>query len=85
MTTTYSNNGQVTNFCPDDTDTCMYLYGEHSLLEIWEICESKFGKNINLADINIETEHIHTRCLGFDSYDSADWDTFIVITYKPAI
>ena len=85
MTTTYRNGGQICGFWPDNTDTCFYLYGHHTFLEIWEMCERKFGENVNTADIKIETEHIHTRCLGFDSYDSSDWDTFLVITYDPTI
>ena len=79
MTTTYSNNGQVTNFWPDDTENTMYLYGEHTFSEIMDICKQKFGENIDFAHIKIEYEYIHTRCLGFDSYDSSDWDTFTVI------
>lgn len=34
------------------------------------------------SDLLITSEKIHTRCIGYDLYDGADWDDYIIITRK---
>lgn len=67
-------------FEPDDDDNTMHLQGAQSLSEIIDAARAKWGEGISLDDISITPEHIHTRCLGYDKYDPADWTDFLVVT-----
>ncbi|MFZ3583400.1 hypothetical protein ACOI1H_14675 [Loktanella sp. DJP18] len=53
-----------------------------SLDDLIERAKRHFGEDINLEDIQISAEHIHSRCLGFDAYCYDDHDNFIVLTRK---
>ncbi len=75
----YRNNGQITDFWPDDTEDCFYLTGDWGLDAMVEFCKEKWGDAIDLTKIRITSEHIHTSCLTYDSYDSSDYTNFIVI------
>jgi hypothetical protein len=82
----YSNNGRIKNFWPDDIEgNTIYLDGSASLSlsHIIEKAKEAFGASIDFDDIEISTEYIHTSCLGYDLYDSSDYTCFIVITYSP--
>tara|TARA_R110002020_G_scaffold86013_1_gene212191 strand:+ start:350 stop:574 length:225 start_codon:yes stop_codon:yes gene_type:complete len=71
----------IVNYTPTDTDTTMYILGEAPLSEIIEKSKDKWGSDIDFDDIEISSEYIHTRCLGYDLYDSSDYDEYIVVTY----
>jgi hypothetical protein len=78
----------ITDFKPDDTDTVMYLncnYITFTLSEIHEKCKEKWGADIQMEDISITSEYIHTRCLGYDLYDSSDYENFLVLSYDPTV
>lgn len=69
----------IRTFWPDDTDTEFFLCGTQSLTEIIELVKEKWP-GIDLDDINIEPQNIHTDCLGYDLYDSSDYTNFIRIS-----
>jgi hypothetical protein len=76
---TYRNNGQITDFEPDNDENALYLYGDNIDLEyLMESIKEYFGDN-DLSKYSISAEHIHTSCLGYDLYDSSDYSNYIVI------
>lgn len=38
--------------------------------------------SVDLSKIEITTEYIHTRCIGYDLYDSGDYDLYIILRKK---
>lgn len=78
---TTRNNGQITDFWPDDTGTEFYIAYGASLEEIMTRCREKWGDEC-LADgsIKIESEFIHTKCLTYDLMDWGDYTKFLRIT-----
>ncbi len=69
-----------TNYPKDDENT-IYLPSieEFSLGAILEIAKQKWPA-ADLNDIKIESEYRHVECLGYDLYDSQDYQNYIVIT-----
>jgi hypothetical protein len=43
------------------------------------MARDRWGQDINLNDILIESERIHTRCIHYDLHDPSDWTDFIMI------
>lgn len=77
---TTRNNGQITDFWPDDTDKEFYICEGAGLGLILEHAKSKFGDAIDINDLCIESEYIHTHCLYYDQYDGGDWTRFLKIS-----
>lgn len=75
------NNGQIKTFNPDDTENRFYLEASsnHSISDIIQKAKEKWGENIDLDDIYISSEHIHTDCLTYDQYDPFDYTDFLII------
>lgn len=73
------NNGQIKTYWPDDTDTCFYLTDGYTLLDIIDKVKEKWG-DIDMSNIDITAERIHTDCLTYDLYDAGDWTNFTVVT-----
>lgn len=74
------------SFQPDDTDTEFYLasYSPLQLGYILELAREKWGQDIDIDEIVMQPEHIHTDCLGYDRYDPGDYTNFIRVEYvKP--
>ena len=69
-----------TNY-PQNDDNTIYIDSETnpSLQEILDAAREKWP-DIDFKDLNINSEYIHTRCIGYDLYDSNDYDNYIVIT-----
>lgn len=80
----YTTKGSITNFWPDNTDSRIYLeaYMNPSIPDIVFMAREKWGESINLEDITISSEYIHTNCLGYDGFDCSDWTNFLVIEYS---
>lgn len=82
----YKNSRGIECFDPDNTDTEFYFWAEGTwdMLDPIEAAAKHF--KCCTSDIlhrgTIRAEHIHVRCLGYDSYDRGDWSNYIVITYK---
>jgi hypothetical protein len=74
-----SYDGSIKNYWPDDTETIMYIYGNYSLSEIIEKIKDHFGNDVNLDDVSIRSEYIHTSCLTYDLYVPSDYTNFIVV------
>jgi hypothetical protein len=68
-------------FWPQDTDNEMYIPGECNILDIVERIVLKWP-NARLSQISIEPDYIHTKCLGYDQFDSGDWTKFLIIKRK---
>lgn len=69
-------------FWPDDTDTELYIHAEgQTLQDLLDAAQEKWP-GTKLEDISIAAEHIHTDCLGYDSYDPIDWTNFFLLTRK---
>jgi len=79
----YTEEGSITNFWPDNTETDFYLKtcGTIRLSDAIEQAAEHFKISTSelLLIAEIEAEHIHTRCLYYDCYDHGDWDYFIRI------
>lgn len=74
------------SFEPDETDSEFYVatYGTTNLGAILERARDKWGQDIDIDDIELQAEHIHTQCLGHDCYDSGDYTNYIRVEYvKP--
>lgn len=75
--------GTIEDFQPDDTETEMYILTDGSGVSMESLLDrvrEKWGADTQLSDIQIRSEFIHTRCLGYDSFDRGDWDNYLVIT-----
>lgn len=75
------SNGNNTNYPIDDENTlhvnsCM----SHSLMDIINLCKSHFGEDVDFSSLNIEAEHRHVTCIGYDRYDPSDYTDYLVIT-----
>lgn len=71
----------ITTFWPDDTDVEFYMAEGASLEEILTLCREKWGDQCLLAgNIRIDSEFIHTDCLGYDLMDFGDYTKFLKIT-----
>lgn len=77
---TYRNNGLTKDFWPDDTENEIYIECGMSLLDIMSAVKDKWGENLDIEDVNIRCEYIHTYCLGYDLHDSSDYTNFIVVS-----
>lgn len=79
------SNGTL-SFKPDDTATEFYIdanYNSQALGTIIDLAKVYWGDDIDISLLRIEPEHIHTSCLGHDSYDSSDYTNYLRIEYKP--
>ncbi len=77
-------NSEIRTFQPDDTDDEFYIATDWESVGLSEILEKIKEKwpDLALSDVYIEAKHIHTDCLGFDSYDPGDWTNFICVSRK---
>ena len=74
------NNGQITDFWPDNTDTTLWFEsGGETLQSLLDQAEAAWGPT-PLADISISSAHIHTHCLYYDRYDPGDYTDFTCLT-----
>ena len=72
-------NTQIRDFWPDDTDTTMYIESNSiTLNDLIRKAQDKWP-GIDLNDIAITSEEIHTQCIGYDMYDPFDYTNFIVL------
>jgi hypothetical protein len=72
------------DFTPDDTDDKMYIqsnFGSITLEELLEKAKEKWP-TLQLSDINISSEKIHTRAIYYDLHDASDWDDYIILELK---
>lgn len=72
--------GTIRTFWPDDTDKQFHLAAGTSLSTIMEKVKEKWGQDVDFENIDVTGEHIHTDCLGYDSYDPGDYTDFVVVT-----
>lgn len=72
----------IENYTPEDSANTMYILESCSLQNIIYSVKNKWG-DVELDEIEIESSYIHTRCLGYDLYDSSDYDNYIEVTYTP--
>lgn len=69
---------------PEDTDKVAHLPMGFAptLSEAVEIAKEKWGKDVDLNKIEVSAIHFHARCLGYDQYDSTDYDDYVVLELK---
>lgn len=78
-----TNGKGIRSFWPDDTDTEMYFSpGSANLGYILERAREKWGGEINIDELEIHADYIHTDCLGYDQYDPGDYTNFVRVTYE---
>ena len=70
--------GSYENFRPDDTENEFYIERDTSLSNLMTLCAEKWP-GLDLAQIEIRAEYIHTECLGYDKYDAGDYTTYLCI------
>lgn len=74
-----TRDGRIKTFWPDDDDKTIYKARDIGLSEILELAKEKWGEDIDLDQITIRSEYIHTDCLTYDQYDPSDYTCFVVI------
>jgi len=80
----YINSRGIRCFQPDDTETEFYLdssYIKFNLGYVIELARKKWGESIEIYDIDLEAEYIHTECLGYDRYDPGDYTRYLRVEY----
>jgi hypothetical protein len=74
---------RIPTFKPDNTDDTLYIEADWMTVRLDDLLvrvKEYFGEDVNLENITISAEHIHTDCLGYDRYDRGDYTNYIVIT-----
>lgn len=73
---------QITDYWPDDGPDHFWLCSssQHSIAAIIEMARERWGQDINLDNILIESEYINTECIHYDLHDPGDWTDFIKIS-----
>jgi hypothetical protein len=69
-------------FRPDDTENEFYVecgYESHNLLDILNKAVKKWPL-IEMSEIEIEADYIHTDCIGYDQYDAGDYTKYLRIS-----
>lgn len=69
------------DYTPENTEDTLYILKEIPMSEVLKLIKGKWGFDVNLENIRIESDYIHTRCLTYDLYDPSDYDEYIVITH----
>lgn len=74
----------IKHFEPDNDANTLYIRGEENrdLDYVMDLAKNHFGDNIEVADLEICAEYVHTRCIGYDRYDAGDYENFIVLRRK---
>lgn len=67
------------SFYPEDTDTTFFVLENTDMQSILDKAKEKWGDDIQLCDIQVNPTYIHTRCIGYDMYDSSDYDNFLEV------
>lgn len=71
---------------PKNNENTLYIncgsYWTHDFSLIMDYFYNHFGESSKFEDFLIGSEHIHTRCIGYDRYDPSDYDNYIIITRK---
>ena len=70
------------SYTPENDKNTLYINSNYISIgfeELQQCIENHFGAEINMADLSIEAEYIHTECLGYDLYDPSDYTRFLVI------
>ena len=73
-------NSEIVDFQPDNDENTIYVLAcdnSITLTDLIDIAREKWGTWGN--DISISAEHVHTRCIYYDRYDSSDYDDYIVL------
>lgn len=64
---------------PQNDENTLYIESDfYDLEEIINQAKEKWP-NVNISNLEVSAEHIHTSCLNYDLYDPSDWTNFIVI------
>lgn len=73
---------EITDFWPDDGPDHFWLMSDsqNNIAAIIEMARERWGQDINLNDILIESRRIHTECIYYDLHDPGDWTDFIRIS-----
>lgn len=68
------------DYTPQNDENTLYIPSGYNLnlSELLEMATDHFP-GVELSDLTIESEKIHTRCITYDLYDSGDWDDYIII------
>jgi hypothetical protein len=75
---------EITDFRPDDTEDIIWISTSNfsgnpiSLTELLEKIHEKWSV-VDLDDLKITAEYVHTECLYYDRYDSGDYTNYLKI------
>jgi len=64
----------------DENNIYLESFLGHSLTTIINTIHEHWGTDVNIDDVIIRGEYRHVRCLGYDLYDSGDYETYIHIS-----
>lgn len=79
----YTDENGILNYYPENTEELLYIKCNNGIYLNYIIDEAKkhFNKqHIEVSDLQIEIEEFKSRCIGYDLYDGADWDNYLVIS-----
>lgn len=76
----YEKNG-TKSFTPDNNEKELYIQTDCIQITMADLIEQirEHFKTDDMTQFAIESEEIHTRCVGYDLYDGGDWDNYIII------
>jgi hypothetical protein len=72
----------IKTFWPDDDEKTMYIKSEGwgcTMADLMQHITDKWGEDVQMTDIEVHSEKIHTDCLTYDLYDAGDYTDFIVL------
>ncbi len=69
------------SYWPENTEDTLYFPYETNLQSLLDSIK-KVWPEVSLDDVTIEAQHIHTDHIGYDLYDSTDYNDFVVVTRK---
>lgn len=69
-------------FKPDDDDHTLYLEVDSFYPSVGELLKKAKSKwpGITIDELEVNLQHIHTSCIGYDHYDSGDYSNFLVLS-----
>lgn len=71
----------MNTFEPANTKDMIYIPADVavSLDEIIQAAQTQWGASIDMSRIRVTAEHIQTKCLGYDLYDSGDYTNYLCL------
>lgn len=70
------------DYTPKNDKDNLYIHTECDMDVLIFLIQNHFGEDVDMSELNIESEYIHCRFIGYDVYDWNDYDNYIVVRKK---